>query len=954
MYPFIFYLNMDENTFVYGSYNIDKGTLLHSLQNENNLSIYSQYKRYTPEQESDFRKLVQHLYSGVTNNTLSGTGFGEFTNTAQDIPESSDLYRDALDYVHRIANTIGNSKKKTTQTQEQPKSSSKFDVNKHGFIGYYLNSINPYNTTGDYTSDLNKHISSFEVNPSDLYTDFAKRLTNWQNHYSNFSNLDFSDRNETAESFNTKVDSLRVALADGKLTQEELRNARSLGLGNFIEKIFKPVNSSIQKTSSEEKTEEKNDKKEQTSTNIEINNSEKIEDKAKVLSDIRREIRNSVQSDVKNVYFDENSVKIPISEQASFDIAHYLDVKELAKELFRSGKYESVEDARKAAEEQLNKIQTNAQGGILKAQGGTNLYLNNSIPAGWEEFFEYVPKTGQIILKSGIDQAKFTEWQNANGIKYNAPVNNYGTNYTTPENPFTTTYAENTKAIGLKDANNNSRSNSLKIDSKSTTGITDLNSHVVKFNEDTRVNDIANFIQKGNYTSIDDALAAYNQAIDKLSTFKRGEHGNQYVTNDSVGEFNKLYNEVYNSHNINNIGYDESSINTNGSATMARGLDMGNVVELDLSKHETLSKLTNGKTLYKGADGRLYYTTEASITVPEQKQEGRTDIISGDVKPDNSTDVMPTKKEPYDTSRLLPTVTYLGSLYANKKMHELNAENKPLYYDMKEDHRWTYGNLRAMVAGKKQAAELANMTAKPMTSDGSLQLAAMFDAFNQGQKYISEGERIDDETLNQNLEKAWEQAVINHENRYNIAMKNRENAYQVNKENLLAKANWFRSNYESTHRFAAEMNALAERDRNEKKAYQDYYYKSGLKDYIERKPEDFVDNWSQAHTKLWNKAKSGVELNAQEQEDYNNLRNLVNQSYQRLLASEYGVYSNKPSTNWIAPAEPKFQIVTGRKGGRLEMAKTIIAYLKESNKNYNKAIDRSIRGLYNHIKEQKK
>ena len=53
-----------------------------------------------------------------------------------------------------------------------------------------------------------------------------------------------------------------------------------------------------------------------------------------------------------------------------------------------------------------------------------------------------------------------------------------------------------------------------------------------------------------------------------------------------------------------------------------------------------------------------------------------------------------------------------------------------------------------------------------------------------------------------------------------------------------------------------------------------------------------------------------------------------------------------------APWEVKFS----KKGGRLTKSQvdTVIKFLKESNNNYNKAVDRSVRGLYNHIKLQRK
>jgi hypothetical protein len=45
-----------------------------------------------------------------------------------------------------------------------------------------------------------------------------------------------------------------------------------------------------------------------------------------------------------------------------------------------------------------------------------------------------------------------------------------------------------------------------------------------------------------------------------------------------------------------------------------------------------------------------------------------------------------------------------------------------------------------------------------------------------------------------------------------------------------------------------------------------------------------------------------------------------------------------------------------KSGGTIsnDMVKAVVAYLKESNKNYNKDIDRSVRGLYNRIKLQKR
>jgi hypothetical protein len=107
---------------------------------------------------------------------------------------------------------------------------------------------------------------------------------------------------------------------------------------------------------------------------------------------------------------------------------------------------------------------------------------------------------------------------------------------------------------------------------------------------------------------------------------------------------------------------------------------------------------------------------------------------------------------------------------------------------------------------------------------------------------------------------------------------------------------------------------------------------------------------------LWEKGTSGSEMTPDEQANYNKLRELVNIGYYRMLAADSNVYLTKPDAKSINyPFDAK--ILPGEKrGGKInsDMSKTIISFLKEKNKNYNKAIDRSIRGLYNHIKLQRK
>lgn len=628
--------------------------------------------------------------------------------------------------------------------------------------------------------------------------------------------------------------------------------------------------------------------------------------------------------------------------------------------------------SQKEAKKILFEIGAYKQGGILKAEGGIKLNIPMSYK-GWDEFFDYDFLTGIFNLKSDYDKNKFDNWLQTNNIKYTPPTKNYGIDYTIPEGDYTTVYNPNAMSIGIKGANNDKRAKNLI--PSSTDNELDLNNHLKNNSmyqgehENNRVSDLLTFYHNlGKPKYLDGFIKHYNFIIDKFYDFKRSKEGVTYGESNAANEFNHNHYKVYRSHN-DLKGYDPNSIRINGTATMARGVDItDNDIELDMSSDADFSKMLGNKKIYKAADGRLYYIDPATATLSTQdakdsdqkvkdpNKPGVTHDMGGDGNNDKIPDPMPTKKDYIDYQVPISTAQLLGALYANKKMYEISNQVEPLLYSPKEDYRWTYGNLRAMVAGRKQAADLARQVARPLTSDGSLQTAAAFEAFNQGQNYIQEGERIDDETLTENMEKAWQQNLENHENRYNIAMKNRENMHQVDREKLLAKANWFRANYESIDNFTNAMKTLIVTDQRKKESMQDMYHQLGLRQWSERNPDQIVDNWGEYEQSLWEKGTSGQEMDAEEQANYNKLRKLVNMGYYRMLAADSNVYLTKPDAKSI---KYPFEITIapqGKRGGKItpEMSKTIISFLKEKNKNYNKAIDRSIRGLYNHIKLQRK
>ena len=230
---------MDENIFKYGSYNVDKGTLLKSLQYENNIRSFSRHKRYTPEQESEFRDVVYYLQNGIRNNTISGTGLGKFTDSSETPLEYSEIYGDALNYVHQIANKIGDSKPKQKIVKEDGKVAEAFDINKHGFQNYFLTQLEPFNTTGEFGADvITGYRNQFENDLSKAILDFNKKISEYQTKYNNFKDLDFSNNPITAEEYNQGLENLKEGLADGNVDAVDRSLARRLNVSQLLNAVF--------------------------------------------------------------------------------------------------------------------------------------------------------------------------------------------------------------------------------------------------------------------------------------------------------------------------------------------------------------------------------------------------------------------------------------------------------------------------------------------------------------------------------------------------------------------------------------------------------------------------------------------------------------------------------------------------------------------------------------------
>lgn len=617
------------------------------------------------------------------------------------------------------------------------------------------------------------------------------------------------------------------------------------------------------------------------------------------------------------------------------------------------------------------------EGGVLKANLGIKLpenFTQNLLENGGDAYFTYDEDTKQYKLKSDIDQNAFNEWLNNNNLSFDEPKANYGTGYTYKPYDRTTVYDENAQSIGWHGKDYTNRSENLtEIEGLDRTKPLNLNQHVRQMYQTNtgtqdRVNDfIGWYSSQSGISSIDDLLRAYNSEIDNAYSYKSSENGRTYGDSDETETFNTQHRRRHGSQNaIGGLyGYDEASQRVNGATTMSRGIDItDDDVLLDVSENEALSKLLNGKQLYKSKDGRLYVkdsTGTISKIVSGDEETG--DKESGNTE---ETPVMLAKKKNIpDYEMLLSTLDYYNHLKHNKKQLELNDKLQPLIYDPLEDSTIVHGNLRALINGKKKAANLTNAASKSLTSDANLYQAQMLEAAIRGQEFISEGEQADDLMYRETSEKAREQEMKNHQNRHETAMKNRENMKAVKDQKLLAKMNKERADLESDTNYNNKWIGYLKTNRERDQKYRDYYYNRALLTDIQNNPNGYLKELKQTpltkdELAIWYKGlNSASQLTSDELQIYNQIKSRLSGIHTQFLAEEYGVeIPNSPVERyrqWTKRTD-NFSPIIVKRGGKInkEMARTIISYLKESNKNYNKAIDRSVKGLYNHIKLQRK
>lgn len=473
-------------------------------------------------------------------------------------------------------------------------------------------------------------------------------------------------------------------------------------------------------------------------------------------------------------------------------------------------------------------------------------------------------------------------------------------------------------------------------------------------------------------TSMNDFVTEYNLRAKTI----RDNWDKQHEYNQrGFSNFNSLYNELFKSRGeANDIGYSENLNDIIGSSTWLRRMDRYQTEWEDAPLTEKLQRThpirdAQGNILfyvYKKANGDIgamdntYYNSllngapkEGTIITPgiqqadpinQQNNQQSSEVTLKHKKIDPTGDPLK-KRSVWNHSRLIPAITYFNTLRHNEQQQKLQDKMPVLLYDPIEHNKYVQGDLDSLNAGTQYGSQLTNYMSKPKVSDSGVTQAGMLQAFDKAREYAEQGRAQDNTARKQSYEEVWNQGKENSENRYNIAMKNRENVNQSIKENLLSKMAKLRSDHDSFVNFARDIQGYALEDFNRKQAEDSFMYKRSLQRDIVENPQNYFQDWNTYYQDIWERGQSG-NLNSQEQSVYDNLKaQMMDLFYNNYYKQYTPIQASKIRSvmNWL---------ISSKNGGTIN--KMYVQYLKESNKNYNKAIDRSVKGLYNHLKLQRK
>lgn len=271
----------------------------------------------------------------------------------------------------------------------------------------------------------------------------------------------------------------------------------------------------------------------------------------------------------------------------------------------------------------------------------------------------------------------------------------------------------------------------------------------------------------------------------------------------------------------------------------------------------------------------------------------------------------------------------------------INANNKiaatlkqsPILYDPQEDHRYIQSDLDAEMNGQQASAQLARIASHPITSDGNLQSMLQLEAAAKGNEAITAGRQQSNQRLREMQEQAWQQELVNHASRHDVAMKNRESLYNTINYNKQIDATNINANYTVEDARAQETIFPYKQDREiaraEQKSQRDRLAMRQIDDSLRLGLGKYASsyNLSPDDVQLWedvyvngSKTLEDIKKNPVLTRRWNNIKYTVGQIQSDLIGDYYGAPRSKYWT--IRQSTPFYDYsVKAKKGAKLNLRK---------------------------------
>lgn len=283
---------------------------------------------------------------------------------------------------------------------------------------------------------------------------------------------------------------------------------------------------------------------------------------------------------------------------------------------------------------------------------------------------------------------------------------------------------------------------------------------------------------------------------------------------------------------------------------------------------------------------------------------------------------------------MMDQVRVNNAINANNRI-AATLKQSPILYDPQEDHRYVQSDLDAEMNGQQVAGQLTRTASHPITSDGNLQSMLQLEAASKGNEAITQGRQVSNQRSREMQEQAWQQELVNHTSRHDVAMKNRESLYNTINYNKQIDATNINANYTVQDARAQEAILPYKQDqeiyRAEQKSQRDRLAMRQIDDSLRLGLGKYASsyNLSPDDVQLWedvyvngSKTLDDIKKNPVLTRRWNNIKYTVGQIQSDLIGDYYGAPRSKYWT--IRQSTPFFDYSTevkAKKGAKLNLRK---------------------------------